>query len=158
MKEASMSDSPETHHSLPRRPNLRQLKDQAKDLLKSGQAASIGDAQFQIARLYGFPSWPKLKAQVEWLGDLWVAFDTKDVERLKTLLGDQVKTLIESREAASLEAARDQIARLFGLTKWEEIETRLTSLEDGGRDVEQLERAIASNDLDRVKELITHAP
>jgi hypothetical protein len=49
------ADSSETPHSLPRRPNLRQLKDQAKDLLKSGQAASLGDAQFQIARLYGFP-------------------------------------------------------------------------------------------------------
>src|SRR5262245_38011775 len=107
------ADSTETCHSLPRRPNLRQLKDQAKDLLKCGQAASLGDAQFQLARLYGFPSWPKLKARVEWLGDLWVAFDAKDIERLKTLLNDQVKALVESREAASLKAARDQIARLF---------------------------------------------
>jgi len=152
------ADSSETPHSLPRRPNLRQLKDQAKDLLKSGQAASLGDAQFQVARLYGFPSWPKLRARVEWLGDLWVAFDTKDVERLRMLLGDEVKALIKSRAAASQEAARDQIARLFGLTKWEEIEARLTSLQDGGREMQQLERAIESNDLDRVKELMTHAP
>jgi ankyrin repeat protein len=152
------ADSPETRHSLPRRPNLRQLKDQAKDLLKSGQAASLGDAQLQIARLYGFPSWPKLRARVEWLGDLWVAFDTKDVGRLKTLLDDQVKALIKSREAASPKAARDQIARLFGMAKWEEIETRLISLQVGGRDMEQLERVIASNDLDRVKKLMTHVP
>jgi ankyrin repeat protein len=152
------ADSSKTSQPLPNRPNLRQLKDQAKDLLKSGQAASLGDAQFQISRLYGFPSWPKLKARVEWLGALWVAFDAKDVEQLKTLLGDQVKTLIKSRTAASQEAARDQVARLLGLTKWEEIETRLISLRDGGRDVEQLETAIASNDLDRVKELMTHAP
>jgi len=152
------ADSSETPHSLPRRPNLRQLKDQAKDLLKSGQATSLGDAQFQIARLYGFPSWPKLRARVEWLGDLWVAFDTKDVERLRMLLGDQVKALIKSGAAASQEAARDQIARLFGLTKWEEIEAGLTSLQDGGREMQQLERAIESNDLDRVKELMTHSP
>src|SRR5688572_21185273 len=146
-KEASMpADSSETRHSLPRRPNLRQLKDQAKDLLKSGQAASLGDAQFQIARLYGFSSWPKLRARVEWLGDLWVAFDTKDVERLKALLDDQVKALIKSRAAASQKGARDQIARLFGLTKWEEIETRLISFQDGGRKMAQLERAIASDD------------
>ena len=37
--------------TLPERRNLRHLKDQAKDLLKSGAAASIADAQFQIARL-----------------------------------------------------------------------------------------------------------
>ena len=152
------ADSSETRHSLPRRPNLRQLKDQAKDLLKSGQATSLGDAQFQIARLYGFPSWPKLRARVEWLGDLWAAFDTKDVERLKTLLDDQAKALIKSGAAPSQKAGRDQIARLLGLTKWEEIETRLISLRDGGRAMEQLERAIASNDLDRVKELMTRAP
>src|SRR5688572_19258893 len=152
------ADSPETPHSLPRRPNLRQLKDQAKDLLKSGQAASLGDAQFQIARLYGFPSWPKLRARVEWLADLWVAFDTRDVERLKTLLGDQVKALIKSRAAASQEAARDQVARLLGLTKWDEIETRLISLQGGGRKMAQLERAIASDDFDGVHELMTHAP
>src|SRR5688572_11088985 len=125
-KEASMpADSSETRHSLPRRPNLRQLKDQAKDLLKSGQAASLGDAQFQIARLYGFPSWPKLRARVEWLGDLWAAFDKTDVERLRALLSDQVKALVKSREAPSQEAARDQIARQFGLTKWEQIETKI---------------------------------
>ena len=47
---------------LPDRPNLRHLKDQAKDLLKAGAAASLAHARFQIARLYGFASWPKLKA------------------------------------------------------------------------------------------------
>jgi len=50
---------------LPERPNLRHLKSQAQDLLDAGQAASVADAQFQIARRYGFPSWPKLKAHVE---------------------------------------------------------------------------------------------
>ncbi len=48
--------------ALPDRPNLRHLKDQAKDLVKAGDAKSITDAQFKIARLYGFASWPKLKA------------------------------------------------------------------------------------------------
>ena len=51
-------------HSLPERPNLRHLKDQAKDLLESGAAKSIADAQFNIAKQYGFPSWPKLKAHI----------------------------------------------------------------------------------------------
>ena len=71
------------------RPNLRHLKDQAKDLLKTGAAASISDAQFKIARLYGFASWPKLKAHVESLeeiGQLKQAIDTNDIVRVKALM------------------------------------------------------------------------
>jgi ankyrin repeat protein len=79
--------------SLPSRPNLEQLKNQAKDLLKSCQSAdaeavarirenhpdysnasedeiraskfSLTDAQLVLAREYGFASWPKLKEHVE---------------------------------------------------------------------------------------------
>jgi ankyrin repeat protein len=79
--------------SLPARPNLEQLKNQAKDLLKSHQAGnpeaiervrqhhpswsatsvsevrharlSLTDAQLVIAREYGFASWPKLKERVD---------------------------------------------------------------------------------------------
>lgn len=71
---------------LPPRPDLDQLKHQAKDLLKShnaGEPAAIGriqqshprsldapslrlsDAQLVIAREYGYESWPKLKAAVD---------------------------------------------------------------------------------------------
>jgi hypothetical protein len=74
---------------LPDRPDLRHLKDQAKDLLKAGAAASLADAQFQIARLYGFASWPKLKAHVESLeeiGQLKQAIDTNDIARVKTMM------------------------------------------------------------------------
>jgi len=74
---------------LPERPNLRHLKDQAKDLLKSGAAASLADAQFKIARLYGFASWPKLKAHVESfeeVGQLKQAIDTNDVARVKIMM------------------------------------------------------------------------
>lgn len=75
--------------ALPDRPNLRHLKDQAKDLLKAGRAASLADAQFQIARLYGFASWPKLKAHVqafEEVGQLKQAIDTNDFARVQTML------------------------------------------------------------------------
>lgn len=79
--------------SLPSRPNLEQLKNQAKDLLKSHKSAdaeslkrirenhpnysntaeseiraadfSLSDAQLVIAREYGLASWPKLKEHVE---------------------------------------------------------------------------------------------
>jgi ankyrin repeat protein len=74
---------------LPGRPNLRHLKDQAKDLVKAGTAKSITDAQFQIARLHGFPSWPKLKAYVHSLdeiGQLELAIDSNDIERVKAMM------------------------------------------------------------------------
>jgi ankyrin repeat protein len=79
--------------SLPSRPNLEQLKNQAKDLLKTYKTAdaealkriranhpdysnaaeteiraakfSLSDAQLVIAREYGFASWPRLKQHVE---------------------------------------------------------------------------------------------
>jgi ankyrin repeat protein len=74
---------------LPDRPNLRHLKAQAKDLLEAGAAASVTDAQFQIACLYGFPSWPKLKAHVDSLeetGQLKQAIDANDFPRVKALM------------------------------------------------------------------------
>jgi Ankyrin repeats (3 copies) len=79
----------DTPRSLPARPNLRHLKNQAKDLLRSGGAETIADAQYKIARLYGFASWPKLKAHVESLkdvGQLKLAIDANDVEGVKALM------------------------------------------------------------------------
>src|SRR5882724_407671 len=74
---------------LPQHPNLRHLKDQAKDLLKSGGAESLTSAQLKIARQYGFASWPKLKAHVESLeaiGELKQAIDRNDFDRVKALM------------------------------------------------------------------------
>src|SRR5215470_5519709 len=74
---------------LPDQPNLRHLKNQAKDLLKTGAATSITDAQFKIARLYGFASWPKLKAHVESfeeIGQLKQAIDTNDIVRVEAMM------------------------------------------------------------------------
>ena len=55
--------------NLPDRPNLEFLKKEAKTLLESMQRTATGvqlaDAQFALARDYGFDSWPKLKAHVE---------------------------------------------------------------------------------------------
>jgi hypothetical protein len=50
------TDSHAPPRRLPDHPNLRRLNDDAKDLLRSGASKSIADAQFKIARLYGFAS------------------------------------------------------------------------------------------------------
>ncbi|HEX6898671.1 MAG TPA: ankyrin repeat domain-containing protein [Thermoanaerobaculia bacterium] len=78
--------------SLPSRPSLDQLRKQAKDLLAAWRAGDaealswlrehhpehsqtatvdelrLADAQLVTARRYGFPSWPRLKTEVEMMG------------------------------------------------------------------------------------------
>lgn len=74
---------------LPERPNLRHLRDQAKDLVRTGAASTLADAQFQIARQYAFSSWHKLKQHVELLeeiGQLKHAIDTNDLARVQELM------------------------------------------------------------------------
>jgi hypothetical protein len=75
--------------SLPDRPNLRHLKDEAKALVKAGGAPTLAAAQFNIARAYGFASWPKLKAHVDSLeqtGQLKQAIDTNNIDEVKRLM------------------------------------------------------------------------
>ena len=80
--------------ALPENPDLRHLKDQARDLMRSGSARKLSEAQYTIARSYGFASWPKLKSHVEALGragELKAAVDANDlagVQRLMTLYPD----------------------------------------------------------------------
>ena len=74
---------------LPAEPNLRHLKDQAKDLLKSGGSPSLGAALFEIAKLYGFSSWPRLKKHVvdqTKAGKLKQAIDRDDLDEVRALL------------------------------------------------------------------------
>jgi ankyrin repeat protein len=83
------SESPRT---LPEHPNLRHLKDQAKALLKADQAASLTEAQLNIARMYGFASWRRLKEHVDevTLGrdvmELKEAIDGNNFDRVKLLM------------------------------------------------------------------------
>ena len=72
--------------NLPDRPSLEFLRKEAKALLASLQqrdaAAQLADAQYALARDYGFDSWPKLKAHVEQLAlspftGRWIADATR---------------------------------------------------------------------------------
>jgi ankyrin repeat protein len=79
--------------SLPSRPDLDQLKKQAKELRASGAHRTLAEAQLALARRHGFASWTKLKRAVE----------------LATL-----RRLIEEGDAA---AARVLVASSPGLAK-----------------------------------------
>jgi hypothetical protein len=71
--------------NLPARPNLEYLKKEAKSLLDAllqrDPAAQLADAQHALARDYGFASWPKLKAHVEWLAVSSPALAARSAER-----------------------------------------------------------------------------
>lgn len=74
---------------LPDRPDLRHLRDQARDLMRSGAAPTVAAAQFQIARDYGFSSWSKLKRHIETLeiaGQLRQAIQADEIDRVKAIL------------------------------------------------------------------------
>jgi uncharacterized protein len=85
---------------LPARPDLEQLRHQAKDLLRAatrGEAEALArihalsdrlilaSAQLAIAREYGFESWPRLKREVERREVL----NRRDLDRLSALLAEE---------------------------------------------------------------------
>ena len=79
--------------SLPDAANLDWLRKQAKrrltELRHTNPAAQLADAQFALAKEYGFSSWRALKAHIDSLtveGQLFEAAKTGDVAALTTLL------------------------------------------------------------------------
>lgn len=94
--------------TLPAQPDLHQLKRQAKELLKAfaaGDAAAVAevnahyqgalaesfalhDAQLVLARSYGFPSWPKMKAYVDGItvGRLVDAIRAGDLKTVRSMV------------------------------------------------------------------------
>jgi cytohesin len=81
--------------SLPDAPNLEWLRKQAKhhleELRRSNPDAQLSDAQFDLAKRYGFSSWRALKAHVDSLtidGQLFDAARKGDVGKLTTLLDE----------------------------------------------------------------------
>ena len=80
---------------LPVRPNLQQLKHQAKDLLrnmrKTDASAKLADAQLALARSYEAPSWPRLVQACELIDAIW----RDDVDAVKKLVLRNPKLLHE---------------------------------------------------------------
>jgi ankyrin repeat protein len=58
-------------------------------MLHAGDALTLAEGQFKIARIYGFESWPRLKEHVDLLeevGKLKHAIDTNDLGGVRTLM------------------------------------------------------------------------
>jgi ankyrin repeat protein len=88
--------------SLPPRPDLRHLRDEAKRRRKTGEFPSLALAQLAIAREHGFRSWPRLKFHVE-------ALTLDATERAVALIASA--TSADLRRARTLLAADPALAR-----------------------------------------------
>ncbi|MEM6392952.1 MAG: ankyrin repeat domain-containing protein [Planctomycetota bacterium] len=95
--------------SLPPRPELSHLKNQAKRRLealrRSDPKAKLSTAQFALARDYGFSSWRELKAHIDQLqhriDDLLAAVKAGDVDRIRAELSADptlVNAAVENRQ------------------------------------------------------------
>ena len=80
---------------LPSHPSLEWLRKQAKtrlaELRRTNPDARLADAQFDLAKQYGFPSWRALKAHIDSLtvdGQIIESARTGDIERLRALLDE----------------------------------------------------------------------
>jgi ankyrin repeat protein len=95
-----MSEQTPASASLPDNPNLDWLRKQAKRRLsalrKTHPAARLAEAQFDLARQYGFSSWRALKAHVDSLtldGQLFEAARSGNAGLLSTLLDQHPERL-----------------------------------------------------------------
>jgi ankyrin repeat protein len=81
--------------ALPSNPSLEWLRKQAKtrlaELRHTNANAKLADAQFDLAKQYGFSSWRALKAHIDSLsvdGQIIESARTGDIERLRALLDE----------------------------------------------------------------------
>jgi hypothetical protein len=94
---------------LPTRPDLEQIRHQAKDLLRAARSGdgeslvriravsprlTLASAQLAVAREYGFANWPKLKLEVQRREVL----DDRDVNGLRALLAEDAALATRSLE------------------------------------------------------------
>ncbi len=80
----------------PVRPNLEQLKHQAKDLLRAMRrddpSAKLANAQLSLARCYGLPSWPRLVLACRMTDAIW----RDDAEAVRELVMKHPRLLHEN--------------------------------------------------------------
>ncbi|MGZ4184480.1 MAG: ankyrin repeat domain-containing protein [Solirubrobacteraceae bacterium] len=105
--------------SLPPRPNLRYLRDEAKRRRKAGEFPSIALAQVALAREYGFRSWPRLKFHVEAVTSsaavrakaLIASATSDDVRRARVLLDADPGLARHDLACACVAGEADEVSR-----------------------------------------------
>jgi uncharacterized protein DUF5655 len=92
---------------LPKRPNLDQLRRQARELQRRSRLQKLSTAQLVLARAYGFRSWARLKAEVDARSSSPALASVRGWEAMR----DRSARLLEKRTGADVEAWKRRMAR-----------------------------------------------
>jgi ankyrin repeat protein len=154
--------------SLPAAANLEQLRKQAKELARAG-SLSLSRAQLALARRYGFPSWPKLRAfvaRVEAGAQHTFEEDPSYYDgRAEGLLASAVDGTLSAvaeftRWSAPLTAAgaRLVVARNHGFASWAVLRRHVVGLSTSGEPFARAFRLIRAQDVDGLGALLDQFP
>ena len=177
--------------SLPAAPSLEQLRKQAKDLLRSHRAGEedararidayhpgpqhplkLSDAQLVIAREYGFPSWPRLRAyvaRVELSGAAMEHAYHDELgyyeERANGLLAsarDGTKSALAAFEGWGMPlneaGARAVIARQHGFSGWRALRDHVRLLRESGEPFARAYQQVERHDVDGLRQTLDRFP
>ena len=105
--------------SLPPRPDLRHLRDEAKRRRKTGEFPSLSLAQLALAREHGFSSWPRLKFHVEAVtlgasaraSGLIASATSSDLRRARALLDADPSLALHDLACACVAGEADEVSR-----------------------------------------------
>ncbi|MGC4046283.1 MAG: hypothetical protein QM758_21035 [Armatimonas sp.] len=88
---------------LPVRPDIEQLRHQAKELLQELRAnnpesatVKLADAQYALARSYGVSNWPRLKQACEIINAIWDG----DIDTVRTMVMKNPEACLPSKPMA----------------------------------------------------------
>ena len=172
---------------LPAAPSLEQLRKQAKDLVRERKAGpeplKLSEAQREVARDYGFASWPRLKAYVErvsahgpglahaFVDD--VGYYEDRAEGLRSVVASGLENgivvvrahhpaLADASDAdiraISIADARLVLAREHGFASWDGFRRHVEGLAESGEPFRRAFKAIEASDRTALARLLDRYP
>jgi ankyrin repeat protein len=165
-------------------PSLEQLRTQAEDLVRdSPEPLRLSDAQRELARAYGFPSWPRLKAYAERVSangpglahafEDGIGYYEDRAEGLRSVVASGLESGIaivrayhprlagasdEEIRALSSADARLVLAREHGFASWAQFRRHVESLPESGEPFRRAFLAIKARDGAALGEVLDRYP
>jgi len=172
---------------LPAAPSLEQLRKQAKDRVRERKTGSeplkLSEAQREVAREYGFASWPRLKAYVERVSDYGpglahafvddVGYYEDRAEGLRSVVASGLEngiavvrahhpSLADASDAdiraMGVADARLVLAREHGFASWDAFRRHVEGLAESGEPFRRAFKAIEASDRTALASLLDRYP